>query len=116
MPYSEYSKKKEDSKKKTPASDKSEDRNTTFGFVAFTTGSTAFLSLNQDRWLADSGANGHVANNKARFDTLEEIPMAPVESASGLVRPLGIRTVKLYLPKSNGRRTELTLYDVIYMP
>jgi hypothetical protein len=42
--------------------------------------------------------------------------MAPVETAGGLVKPLGIRTVKLYLLKSNSRRTELTLYDVIYMP
>jgi hypothetical protein len=63
--YSEYSKKKEDSKKKTLASDKSEDGNTTFGFIAFTTRSIAFLSLNQDRWLADSSVNRHVANNKA---------------------------------------------------
>jgi hypothetical protein len=117
VPYSEYSKKKEDSKKKTPAPDKSDDgKDTTFGFAAFTTGSTAFLSLNQDRWLADSGANGHVANNRARFDTFKEIPMGPVDTAGGPVIPVGIGTVKLYLPKSNGGRTELTLYDVIYMP
>ena len=42
--------------------------------------------------------------------------MAPVKTAGGLVKLLSIGTVKLYLPKSNGRRTELTLYDVIYMP
>jgi hypothetical protein len=58
-------------------------------------GSTALLRFNQDKWLADSSADNHVANSKAIFDTYEDYLMGPVDTARGVVIPPGKGSVKL---------------------
>ena len=74
-------------------------------------------STGRNRWLYDTGASEHVANDLSQFDTYEERGGLPVmHTANGPVRPLGIGTVSLDCPQSNGRNTTLTLVDVVYMP
>jgi hypothetical protein len=71
----------------------------------------------RNRWLYDTGASKHVANDLLQFDTYEEREgLLVMHIANGLVRPHGIGTVSLDCPQSNGRNTTLTLFDVIYMP
>jgi hypothetical protein len=79
-------------------------------------GSTTLLRFNQDKWLADSGADKHVANSKAIFDTYEDCQMGPVDTARGVVIPPGKGLVKLWVKKTDGTDTELILQDVVYMP
>jgi hypothetical protein len=114
IPYSEYKKKEADAKKKDDDSD--DDLNGGFMFKTQDKGSTALLRFNQDKWLADSGADNHVANSKAVFDTYEDCLMGPVDTAGGVVIPPGKGSVKLLVKKTDGTDTELILRDVVFMP
>lgn len=76
----------------------------------------ALLSLFRERWLADSGADGHVCNNLALFTDYQECDMRPVDTADGPIKPPGFGTVKLRVKQSTGDDFELILKDVVYMP
>ena len=115
IPYSEYKKTKKEADKKK---DDDSDDGLNGGFMAKETqgGSTVMLRFNQDKWLADSGADNHVANSKAVFDTYEDCQMGPVDTAEGVVIPPGKGSVKLWVKKTDGTDTELILRDVLFMP
>ena len=74
-------------------------------------------SSGRNRWLYDTGVSDHVANDLLQFDTYEERGGLPImKTANGPVRPLGVGTVTLDCPRSNGTINTLKLFDVVYMP
>ena len=127
IPYDQYIKKKSEGKDKKPRKGRKpedsddDDDEPTYSLVAqlgsvFKTTSRAFMSLYQDKWLADSGADGHVTNNKAWFDTYQPAKFDPIETAGGYITPRGIGTVKLQALTTDGSSVQLILQDVIYLP
>lgn len=71
----------------------------------------------RNRWLYDTGASEHVANDLSQYDSYEERGNLQImHTANGPVRPLGIGTVSLDCPLSNGGKLTLKLFDVVYMP
>jgi hypothetical protein len=71
----------------------------------------------RNRWLYDTGASEHIANDLSQFNSYKERGDVKImQTANGPVRPLGIGTVRLDCPKSNDKSTKLILYDVVYMP
>ena len=67
-------------------------------------------------WLADSGADGNIANHMSWFGTLTPCQMYPVETAGGLVTPPVIGTIKMDVFKSDGSTTQPIFKDVTYLP
>ena len=116
VPYTEF--KRNQKEKDTQESD----NESKHGFATLTNqltqsyGTTALVNLHQDKWLADSGADGHVTNNKDLFVEYQECDLRPVQTAGGSVKPPGLGTIQLKVLKTDRSTMELTLYDVTYMP
>ena len=74
----------------------------------------ALVSFQSNQRLADSGADGHVANSLAVFDAF-----TPDTRTIGTANPskvLGTGTVKLRLLRSDDSTRNVTLADVTYVP
>ena len=98
IPYDQYVKKKSEGKgkDKKPEDSDDDDNEPTPSLVAqlgnvFKTTSRGFMSLYQDKWLADSGLMDMSQNNKAWFDTYQPAKFDPIETAGG-----GLYIVWLY--------------------
>jgi len=75
----------------------------------------ALVNLESNQWLADSGADGHVANNLAVFDTYTPNTRT-IDTADGPLTALGTGTVNLRLLRTDSSIREVVLHDVTYMP
>ena len=74
-------------------------------------------SSGRNRWLYDTGVSDHITNDLSQFDMYKECGGLPImKTANGPVRPLGVGTVTLDCPRSNGTINMLKLFDVVYMP
>ena len=73
------------------------------------------INLQSNHWLADSGADGHIANNLACFDTFTP-DTRTIDTADRPSKALGSGTVNLRLLRSDGTIRNVTLTDVTYIP
>lgn len=71
--------------------------------------------ISKDRWLADSGADSMVTNNRSDFIEYKNQPL-DISGAGGTTTSPGVGTVNLEVMLTNGTSRNVKLSNVRYMP
>jgi Pol polyprotein, beta-barrel domain len=86
--------------------------------VVVSANTSAFSSMEEDShfWFIDSAVSSHICGNKSLFESMHEVPMITIETASGESFTADKRgTIKITIRLEDMDDVALTLQEVVYV-